>query len=227
MESRKGVVAVPIPLNYPKPVRVTAKESAYLQLQQWIIDGTLQPDEKLIDTELAQALSLSRTPIREALQLLEVQGFVEMFPGKATRVTKVEKEDIKNLLPPLAALQALAAELAISNLDAAAIELLENANQRFAQAINMRDDFSALKIDEEFHQIIVDHAKNPYITNILDKLQAHVRRQFFHYNLVLSNRSFDEHAQLIKALKEKNAEKVSRLMKDNWVRSIEELSIHQ
>lgn len=218
---------MPIPLNYPKPVRVTAKESAYLQLQQWIIDGTLQPDEKLVDTELAQALSLSRTPIREALQLLEVQGFVEMFPGKATRVTKVEKEDIQDLLPPLAALQALAAELAIPNLDAESITLLENANHRFAHAIKVRDDFSALKIDEEFHQIIVDHANNPYITNILDRLQAHVRRQFFHYNLILSNRSFEEHVQLIEALKEKNVKKVSALMKDNWVRSLDELSIHQ
>ena len=217
---------MPVPLNYPKPVRVTAKESAYLQLLQWIIDGTLQPEEKLVDTELAQALSLSRTPIREALQLLEVQGFVEMFPGKATRVTKVNKEDIKDLLPPLAALQALAAELAIPNLDAKSIALLENANHRFAHAIKVRDDFSALKIDEEFHQIIVDHAKNPYITNILDRLQAHVRRQFFHYNLVLSNRSFEEHVQLIDALKEKNTEKVSALMKDNWIRSIDELSIH-
>nr|WP_256204305.1 hypothetical protein [Planococcus faecalis] len=51
---------MPIPVNHAKPVRVSAKESAYLQLQQWIIDGTLQPEEKLIDTELAQALSLSK-----------------------------------------------------------------------------------------------------------------------------------------------------------------------
>ena len=63
-------------VNHTKPVRTTAKLHAFNQLQQWIIDGTLQPDEKLNDIELAQALGVSRTPIRESLQLLESQGFV-------------------------------------------------------------------------------------------------------------------------------------------------------
>lgn len=215
---------MPIPVNHAKPVRVTAKESAYLQLQQWIIDGTLQPDEKLTDTELAQALNLSRTPIREALQLLEAQGFVEMFPGKATRVTKVEKEDIKTLLPPLAALQALAAELAIPNLDDELIELLEETNHRFAEAIESENHSLSLKIDEEFHQYIVDAAQNTYITSILDRLQAHVRRQFFHHSLILTMHSYDEHVQIIEALKETNGEKATKLMKSNWIRTTEELS---
>lgn len=215
---------MPIPIDHSKPVRVSAKESAYLQLQQWIIDGTLQPEEKLVDTELAQALNLSRTPIREALQLLEVQGFVEMFPGKATRVTTIKQDDLKHLLPPLAVLQALSAELAIPNLDEHIFELLEETNQRFIEAINRRDGFSALKIDQEFHQIIVDAAHNPYIHSILSSLQSHVRRQFFHHSLMLTKSSYDEHVQIIQTLKEKNPEKVTGLMKSNWVRTIEELS---
>lgn len=215
---------MPIPINHSKPIRVSAKESAYLQLQQWIIDGTLQPEEKLVDTELAQALSLSRTPIREALQLLEVQGFVEMFPGKATRVTTIKQDDLKHLLPPLAVLQALSAELAIPNLDDHIFGLLEETNQRFIEAIDSQDGFSALKIDQEFHQIIVDAAQNPYIHSILGSLQSHVRRQFFHHSLMLTKSSYDEHVQIIQTLKEKDPEKVTGLMKSNWVRTIEELS---
>ncbi|ALS79985.1 MULTISPECIES: GntR family transcriptional regulator [Planococcus] len=215
---------MPIPVNHAKPVRVSAKESAYLQLQQWIIDGTLQPEEKLIDTELAQALSLSRTPIREALQLLEVQGFVEMFPGKATRVTTIKKGDLKDLLPPLAVLQALSAELAIPNLDEHVFRLLEETNQRFIEAIESQNGFSALKIDQEFHQIIVDAADNPYIHSILSSLQSHVRRQFFHHSLMLTKSSYDEHVEIIQTLKEKNPTKVTQLMKSNWIRTIDELS---
>jgi DNA-binding GntR family transcriptional regulator len=108
---------MPIPSDHSKPVRQSAKESAFNQLQQWIIDGTLLPGEKLNDNEIAKALGISRTPVRESLQLLEVQGFVKMYPGKATQVTEVEKESINDLLPPLAVLQALAAELAIHHLD--------------------------------------------------------------------------------------------------------------
>jgi DNA-binding GntR family transcriptional regulator len=215
---------MPVPVNHPKPVRVTAKESAYLQLQQWIIDGTLQPDEKLVDTDLAQALSLSRTPIREALQLLEAEGFVEMFPGKTTRVTQVHKEDIVQLLPPVAVLQALAAELAIPNLDDRIFELLKETNQRFAKAIKANDNFTALKIDEEFHQMIVDAAQNTYVDTMLDRLQSHVRRQFFHNSLILTAGSYNMHEDIIRALKEKDADKVSRLMRSNWIRTIDELT---
>lgn len=213
---------MPIPANISKPIRKTAKENAFNQLQQWIIDGTLQPGEKLNDKELAEALGVSRTPIRESLQLLEAQGFVKMYPGKATQVTEVYKESIKELLPPLAVLQALSSELAVDHLDEERISLLEKTNQRFAQAVHMKNYFLALKIDEEFHQIIVDTANNSYIKEILSSLQAHVRRLFFHNSIILTEQSIKEHEEIIEALKKKDVEKVSQLMKKNWLRAIEE-----
>lgn len=213
---------MPIPTHHSKPVRITAKESAFNQLQQWIIDGTLLPGEKLNDKELAEALGVSRTPIRESLQLLEAQDFVKMYPGKATQVSEVEKESITNLLPPLAVLQALSAELAISHLTDDVISLLENTNERFATAVRSENYFSALKIDEEFHQIIVDTANNPYILKMVSSLQAHVRRLFFHNSIVLTEKSIDEHRTIIKLLKERDGAKVSAMMRENWLRAIEE-----
>jgi DNA-binding GntR family transcriptional regulator len=213
---------MPIPTDLSKPVRKTAKENAFEQLQDWIIDGTLQPGEKLNDTELAQALGVSRTPIRESLQLLEVQRFVKMYPGKATQVTEVDKESISDLLPPLAALQALSAELAIPNLTPVTIELLEHTNKRFADAVLAEDYFSALKIDEEFHQIIVDTANNPYIKTTVPTLQVHVRRLFFHNSIVLTKDSIEEHTRIIELMKQGDAEGVSAIMRNNWVRAIDE-----
>ncbi|MFD2442467.1 GntR family transcriptional regulator [Bacillus sp. CGMCC 1.16607] len=213
---------MPIPTHHSKPVRISAKESAFNQLQQWIIDGTLLPGEKLNDKELAEALGVSRTPIRESLQLLEAQDFVKMYPGKATQVSEVEKESITDLLPPLAALQALSAELAIPHLTDDVISLLENSNERFAIAVRSENYFSALKIDEEFHQIIVDTANNPYILKMVSSLQAHVRRLFFHNSIVLTDKSIDEHKAIIESLKENDAANVSAIMRKNWLRAIEE-----
>ncbi|WP_188457018.1 GntR family transcriptional regulator [Virgibacillus oceani] len=213
---------MPIPTDHSKPIRQSAKESAFNQLQQWIIDGTLQPGEKLNDSELAQALGVSRTPVRESLQLLEVRGFVKMYPGKATQVTEVEKESINDLLPPLAALQALSAELAIANLTDKISTLLENTNKRFAEAIRLENYYSALKIDEEFHQIIVDTAKNPYIDSMVTLLQAHVRRLFFHNSIILTKKSIDEHSTIIELMKTGDATNVSSIMKENWLRAIDE-----
>ena len=213
---------MPIPTDHTKPKRKTAKESAFNQLQQWIIDGTLDPGEKLNDTELAEALGVSRTPIRESLQLLEVLGFVKMYPGKATQVTEVHRESITDLLPPLAALQALSAELAISHLTDETLALLESTNERFANAVHSKNYFSALKIDEEFHQIIVDTANNPYILTMVASLQAHVRRLFFHNSIVLTEKSIEEHTEVIQLMKERNSAKVSSVMRENWLRAIDE-----
>jgi len=213
---------MPIPSEHQRPTRVTAKESAFAQLQQWIIDGTLQPGEKLNDIELAEALGVSRTPIRESLQLLEVQGFVKMFPGKATQVTEVDKESINDLLPPLAAMQALSTELAAPNLNEEVIKELEETNNRFANAVRDEDYFTALKIDEDFHQIIVDQAANNYIHTIIASLQTHVRRLFFHNSIILTEKSIDEHKDIIRLLKEGNGEKAASIMRENWLRAIEE-----
>ncbi|KXH87135.1 GntR family transcriptional regulator [Sporosarcina sp. HYO08] len=213
---------MPVPTDLAKPIRVSAKENAFKQLQQWIIDGTLHPGEKLNDTELASALGVSRTPIRESLQLLEVQGFVKMYPGKATQVTEVDRSSIVDLLPPLAALQALSAELAVPHLTDEIIELLEHTNERFAEAVRSKDYFSALKIDEEFHQIIVDTANNQYISSLLSSLQAHVRRMFFHNSIILTDKSIDEHQKVIKLMKDRNATYASTIMRENWLRAIDE-----
>ncbi|AOV07173.1 GntR family transcriptional regulator [Sporosarcina ureilytica] len=213
---------MPIPTNFERPRRLTAKENAFQQIQEWIIDGTLKPSEKLNDVELAKALGVSRTPVRESLQLLEVQGFVEMFPGKATQVTEVEKDTITDLLPPLAVLQALSAELAIPNLTDETIQLLEETNKKFAEAIHDKQFFNALKIDEAFHQIIGDTANNPYITSLVSNLQAHVRRLFFHNSIVLTESSIQEHADIIRLMKNGEGENASSIMRGNWLRAIEE-----
>ncbi|PIC71554.1 GntR family transcriptional regulator [Sporosarcina sp. P18a] len=213
---------MPIPTNHAQPIRKTAKESAFSQLQKWIIDGTLQPGEKLNDVELAEALGVSRTPIRESLQLLEVQGFVQMFPGKATQVTDVDRESISDLLPPLAALQALSAELSIPNLTESIIRKLRETNKKFALAVEKEDYFQALKTDEKFHQIIVDTANNPYISSMLVSLQAHVRRLFFHNSIILTEKSIEEHDQIIDLMSKRNGEQVTKVMRENWLRAIEE-----
>ncbi|MGJ9460552.1 GntR family transcriptional regulator [Oceanobacillus sp. CF4.6] len=211
---------MPIPTDHLKPIRLSAKENAYNQIQQWIIDGTLLPGEKLNDTELANALGVSRTPIRESLQLLESQGFVKMYPGKATQVTEVEKESIKQLLPPLAALQSLSAELAIPKLNEETLKQLKQTNERFADAIQSENYYSALKIDEQFHKIIVATANNPYIDSILEALQAHVRRQFYHNSIVLTEKSVDEHWEIIELMKNGESTTLSSVMKENWLRNI-------
>lgn len=208
---------MPIPVNFSTPARVSAKNRAYTQILEWIIDGTLQPQEKLNDADLAHALGVSRTPIREALQLLNVQGFVEMFPGVGTQVTPVNKEDILKILPPLAALQALATEIAAEVINQNTIRTLRMINNQFAEAVNNHNFHLALKLDEQFHQIIIETTDNPYILNTVSTLQSHVRRLYFHKSIILRNESINEHEAILQAFDDKNKELAANIARENWL----------
>ncbi|MDQ0268612.1 GntR family transcriptional regulator [Cytobacillus purgationiresistens] len=213
---------MPIPTDFSTPQRLSAKKRAFLQIQEWIIDGTLKPKEKLNDADLAEALGVSRTPIREALQLLGAQGFVEMFPGVGTQVTTVNHDDIMKILPPLSVLQALATEIAAEIIDQQSINQLKEINEQFSHAIKTGNSFAALKLDVQFHDLIVEKADNPYITQTVSSLQPHVLRLYFYKAIILTESSIDEHNVIIKALEEKDKETCSRVARTNWIRAIDE-----
>ncbi len=216
-------IAMPIPQNYAAPAKVSAKDRAYNQIQEWIVDGTLVANEKINDAQLANALGISRTPVREALQLLALQGLVAMKPGVATYVTELEEGAIEKILPPLSVLQALAAQTASQMADEADLVELADDNARFADAIKNKDYFNALKEDERFHGKIVQICNNPYLESSINVLQAHVRRLFFQNQIILSEESVDEHNAIIEALKLRQADKASEIAKKNWQRSVDNM----
>ncbi|MBW7459216.1 GntR family transcriptional regulator [Paenibacillus sepulcri] len=217
---------MPIPANFPSPIRMSAKERAFSQIQRWIIDGTLGPGEKLIDAELAESLAVSRTPIREAFQLLEVQGLVSMHPGKETRVTRIEKDDILKMYPTLAALHALAAEYSSRLLLPQQIELLKDLNGQFAHAIGIGQPYQAMELDEQFHNLIVEASDNAFIASFSASLQIHIRRfkyVFLKQPVAATLTSVEEHASIIAALEKQDPDKASAMMKQNLIRPMHEL----
>ncbi|RAL24186.1 GntR family transcriptional regulator [Thermoflavimicrobium daqui] len=217
---------MPIPIDFLPPARISAKEKAFNQLQRWIIDGTLMPGEKLYDAEIAEALSISRTPVREAFQLLQIQGFIETFPGRETRVTTISKKDVLKIYPPLASLQALAAEEATKVISIEQIEQLKEINQKYELSINNQQFFRSMEIDEEFHNLILDIADNPYISDFSSTLQLHIRRLkyiFLKQQLTSKNDSLKEHGLIIKSFTERDGKTASIIMKQNWLRPMEEL----
>lgn len=217
---------MPVPKNYISPARMTAKERALSQIQRWIIDGTLQPGEKLIDAELAESLGVSRTPIREAFQLLEVQGLVTTQPGKETKVTAIEKDDIFKMYSTMAALQALAAEVAAQNIVPEQIEQLRAINLAFEQSIQAGQAYQAMEADEQFHNLLVELADNPYLASFSASLQIHIRRfkyVFLKQPIAATQASVDEHAAIIAALESRDGEHAQAMMKQNLIRPMKEL----
>jgi len=214
---------MPVPSTKDSLNRLSAKERIYSTIRDWIIEGVLEPNEKLSDVELSEYFSVSRTPVREAFQLLAAQKLVRVLPGKATIVADIKPDNLREWYLPLAHLQALAAELACQRLDDKQIDELELLNQRFAQTIRTGEIAASLKADAAFHRKILDLAGNQYITEFSETLLLHVQRieyAFFRQAKGLEQ-SVRAHADLIAALRRRDAQAAGFLMKNNWLLTME------
>ena len=145
---------MPIPPQTQILPRTTAKERVYQTLRQWIINGTLQPRERLNDVELARYFSVSRTPVREALQLLSEKKLVQIVPSSGTYVAPIDDQDMAHVYQLLVALQSLALELCIRTITPEQLERLEELNEHFSRCCAAGTPEQASEADYQFHQYL-------------------------------------------------------------------------
>ncbi|MBG9596646.1 GntR family transcriptional regulator [Bacillus mycoides] len=216
---------MPVPQNYKKPGRVSAKSLVLNQLQDWIIEGVLRPDEKINDGELAEALGVSRTPVREALQILELSGLVEMVPGQKTKIAPIKLDDVSIIYETIAGLHSIIGKQALQKVTDADIKLLSEINDAFQQSIHEKDSKKALELDIRFHNTITSIAKNRYIEPFLENMQLHILRleYLFFQNFVPASQSIKEHHSIIQALQKQDEKRMEQMMSQNWLRPMKEI----
>ncbi|MFZ6653841.1 GntR family transcriptional regulator [Undibacterium sp. TJN19] len=209
---------MPIPVITPVIPRSLARVDVYRTIKQWIIELQLAPDEILRDHELAERLGVSRTPVREALRQLEDEGLVVTRFHKWTKVAPSDINEIAQLYPVLAALEATAAELALPHLSRADLAQLNDINTALALAIAQSDIQAATAWDAQFHALIVQKSQNTEIEKILASLLPRVKRiELAHFgNQLVAAHSVTEHEAIIQALQNGDAVAAAQAMKKNW-----------
>src|SRR5258705_11725387 len=135
---------MPLPPTTAPLARVCLRDVAYAQMRDWIIDGTLQPEEPLRDEALAEALGMSRTPIREALQRLEDDGLVVTTTARRTFVSPVTLTQAREVFPIVAALEGLAGRLVVAHMADPALDESAAPNAYLAGALASTDPAAAL-----------------------------------------------------------------------------------
>lgn len=204
-----------------------AKDIAYEYIRDRIISGEYLPNEKIDDVKIANELNMSKTPIREAIQVLVSQNFLTSTPKLGTNVTSIKIKDISLIYEPLANIQALAARIACSRINKEDIKQLRDMNKEIADAIKNDNFLLAMKLDKNFHNYILDIADNPYLKNFSDELIMQIQR--LEYLLLTTFTSFEktvnEHELLIDALEEKNEKQAIICMENNWLTTIPNINI--
>jgi len=192
------------------------------QLREWIEDGTLAPGEAVKDVEIAEGFGVSRTPVREAFQMLEQLGLVETEPSRRTRISQVDPRDAALLYPLLAALVVESVEQAAPIATPADLKAMRAANEDLLQAVERADANAATTADYAFHDVLVRRACNPYLTSAIDLLHVHSRRldTLYFTHLGPSHESYQEHREMLEAIETRDFERAKEMTRQNFIRTI-------
>lgn len=149
-------------------------------LRRWILNGTLQPGERIIELNISRKLNVSRAPLREALWALERQGLVEIRPHHGATVTMLSEQSIREIFEIREILELQAARKLRKNLDAASAKTLKRALAGLKEAAKARDMARFSEADFEFHKTLWKLSGNRHLQEVLESLSA----RFFGYTLI-------------------------------------------
>lgn len=183
------------------------RDQAYLMLRDAIVTGELEPGSAIKDTELAERVGLSRTPVREALARLADEGLVETKPHSWTRVTPLSLREVRDALVVVRAMHELAVRLAVPVMTERHHKLMRAANKRFAAALDKTDIQAALDADDELHGVPVAVAGNQVLAATIERQLPLIRRlERLRFGSFLGRRSIDWHDKFIDACEDGGVE---------------------
>lgn len=190
------------------------RDSVYRTLRDAILKGELKPGARLMEMHLASEIGVSRTPVREAIRLLEKEGLAVTFPRKGAQVMRMTVKDLEDVLEIRNALDTMAARKACDNINDEVIKMLEKEMDIFEKAIETDEFRDIVESDERFHFIIYDAANNPRLTEIVTTLREQMYR--FRYEYIKGKSAlkqlFEEHMEILNALKNRDKDTVSDIM---------------
>ena len=194
----------PVNLESYKPLRELVLDA----IREAIINGTLKPRERLMEIQMAEELGVSRTPIREALRKLELEGFIVMVPRKGAYVADVSFKDIADVFEIRAALEALAAGLAAERITDEELEEMERLVVEKTEAITNHDMDRLVEVDTSFHEAIYKASRNERLTSIINNLREQIQR-YRTTSLAYPGRmkrSLEEHRGIVEAIQSRDTQ---------------------
>ncbi|MDD4801361.1 MAG: GntR family transcriptional regulator [Syntrophomonas sp.] len=195
----------PVNLDSYKPLRELVLDA----IRNAIMSGVLQPRERLMEIQLAEELGVSRTPIREALRKLELEGFIVMVPRKGAYVADLSFKDIADVFEIRAALEGLAAGLAAERITDEELENMERQLVEKKDAITRNDIDKLVEVDTNFHELLYKASRNERLISIISNLREQIQR-FRFTSLSFPGRmkeSLYEHKQIVEAIQSRDIQK--------------------
>lgn len=196
------------------------RDVVFNTLRKAILRGDLKPNERLMELPLAKKLGVSRTPVREAIRKLELEGLVVMYPRRGAKVAQITVKSIRDVLEIRRVLEVLAVTKACKNITQEGIMQLRTALKQFKDVINSEDLTKVAEADVKFHDTIYNATNNPKLIGILNNLREQMYRYRMEYIKDKTSHIMlvKEHEELVNAIVNrdvKNATKIAEKHIDN------------
>lgn len=204
---------LPIKLDSYKPLREVVSET----MREAIVNGILKPGERLMEIQLAEELGVSRTPVREAIRKLELEGFVVMIPRRGTYVAGLSIKDINEVFEIRTALDVLAAGLAAERITEEELEQMERLMVEIGENIDQGNMDGIITLDSQFHDILYKASRNDRLVGIINNLREQFTR-FRSISIMYPGRlknTLEEHRQLVEAIAQRNPEVAQQLAREH------------
>lgn len=182
------------------------RDVVFETLRQAILRGELKPGERLMEIHLAQKLGVSRTPVREAIRKLELEGLVRMIPRKGAVVAEITVSDLEDVLEVRMALEELAVKLACRSITGEQLSEMRRLSEEFKKTLRGNDVGACAQADMKFHEAIYDATGNGRLVQILNNLREQMYRYRMEYLKDKQSHTMlaQEHEEILAALEQRD-----------------------
>ena len=190
------------------------RDVVFNTLRQAILRGELKPGERLMEIQLANKLGVSRTPIREAIRKLELEGLVLMIPRKGAEVADITEKSLKDVLEVRRALEELSVKLTCDRITKEEIKELEQAAENFRKTMKSKDITEIAEADVRFHDVIYTATKNQKLIQLLNNLHEQMYRYRIEYlkDEEVYPKLLKEHKEIIERINRGEKEEAARIV---------------
>jgi len=192
-------------------------------VREMILSSELEPGEKVPEKDLCARFGVSRTPMREALKVLAVDGLVTLTPNRGAFVSTLTVDDLNDVFPVMGALESLSGELAATLMTDAEIAGVRAIHAKMVKNYEKRDLSAYFKLNQDIHEAILEGSRNQTLIGMYRSLASRVRRARYLANMSDSRwqQAVDEHEIIIERLEARDAKGLADILKQHLANKFE------
>lgn len=196
---------------------MSKRESAYCKVREAIVYGQLAPGERLVEKRLCEEFRIGRTPLREALSQLQIEGYLESTHNRGLTISKMSTQNAKEIYDIIAAMEGYSAKIATKYIDEAQLKNLRSIQGALRSAASSNNQQKWMEKNAMFHSSLVKYSRNNFLNILIESL----RNRIYRYRLIAMvipgslERYYIAHERILEAISKKDAMGAGRSMQNH------------